>query len=441
MTPRRWITVLALAVVAVVLAASQRRGPVLADGTMIDETSWQLAEGLLPDEILAHYRKGEYRNRILDIDRPGLQSILPPPDFREAAAANRGRYRVDASGTVVDVSTGKRPTYVVGFPFPDVDPAAPTAGSEVVWNFFYATWYRGNSHFLNELVMLGRGGVERRIGTQVKMLFYDGAPELLGRPNPRDLQQQMLAKVVSPADLAGTVSLTWRYRDERPDALWTYVPGLRRARSISPLNRSDGFLGSDITLDDGPFFDGKPESFTFRLLGREEQLVLMDPFGIRGETELVPVPGGGWRVVWKDVPRMGADDPSWDGLPWAPVSSVLVRRPVWVVEARPKDPNYLYGRIVLRFDAETFRGTWASKYDRADVLVGSYQVSSGAYSHAPDGSWIAGGGTTVQTAENYLYDRATVVVFPARSPENPADFRVELDPGGFDADVLVRMGR
>jgi hypothetical protein len=442
MTPRRWIMLIALAVVAIVLAASQRRESAgLVDGAMLDETSWQLAQGLLPDEILAHYRNGEYRNRILDLARSGTQSILPPPEFMKAAAANRGRYRVNEVGSIVDVATGKRPPHVVGFPFPDIDPGSPTAGAEVVWNFFYSNWYRGDCHLLTELVMLGRGGIERRIRTDVQMLFYDGSPESAGRPNPLGLLQQTLAKVVAPADLNGTVSLTWRYRDATPDSLWTYVPGLRRARSVSPLNRSDGFLGSDISLDDGPFFDGKPESFTFRLVGRDMQLVLMDPFSIRGEAEMARVPSGGWRVLWKDVPRIGADDPSWTGLPWAPVSAVLVERPVWVVEARPKDPNYLYGRIVMRFDAETFRGNWASKYDRADVLVGSYQVSNGAYSQAPDGSWIAAGGTAVQTAENFLYDRATTVLFPRRNPANPADFRVALVPREFDADALVRMGR
>lgn len=441
MTLRRWITLIVLVVVAVVLAASQRRGPALVDGTMIDATSWQLAEGLLPDEILAHYRDGEYRNRILDLDLPGRRSVLPPPEFLEASAANRGRYRVNEAGTIVETASGARPAHVVGFPFPDVDPDSPTAGAEVVWNHFYSTWYRGNCHFLTELVMLGRGGVERRIGTEVKMLIYDGAPESRGRSNPRDLLQQTLAKVVAPADLSGTISLTWRYRDAKADALWTYVPGIRRARSVSPLNRSDGFLGSDISLDDGTFFDGKPENFTFRLIGKTRQLILMDPYSIRGESEMTRSPRAGWRVVWKSVPRIGADDPAWDGLPWAPVSSVLVERPVWIVEARPKDPNYLFGRIVLRFDAETSRGTWASKYDRADLLVGSYQVSSGAYSQAEDGSWIPAGGTAVQTSENFLYDRATVVLFPPRDPANPADFRVALDPSEFDADVLVRLGR
>jgi hypothetical protein len=211
---------------------------------------------------------------------------------------------------------------------------------------------------------------------------------------------------------------------------------------VNPLNRSDGFLGSDLSLDDGPFFDGKPEDFTFRLLERSDMLVLMDPFALRGEAELVALAGGGWRTVWKDVPRIGADDPAWKGLPWAPASAVLVRRPVWIVEAVPKASDYLYGRILLRFDAETYRGSWSSKYDRAGRLLISYQVSNGPF-YTPDGgrSWISAGGVAVQTAENHLYDRATVTLFPPRAKENPADWRVSTRAESFGVDALTRAGR
>jgi hypothetical protein len=41
------------------------------------------------------------------------------------------------------------------------------------------------------------------------------------------------------------------------DSSWSYVPALRRVRAVSPANRSDGFLGSDVSQDDGRFFDGK----------------------------------------------------------------------------------------------------------------------------------------------------------------------------------------
>ena len=211
---------------------------------------------------------------------------------------------------------------------------------------------------------------------------------------------------------------------------------------MNPLNRSDGFLGSEICLDDGPFFDGKPESFNFRLLGRQDMLVLIDPFSVRGEGELVPLEKGGWRILWKDVPRMGAEQPGWKGLPWAPVSAVLALRPVWIVEATPRDPHYLYGRILLRIDAETYRGSWASKYDRAGTPVVSYQVSNGVFD-SPDGgrNWIPVGGVAVQTAENLVYKRATAVAFPPRDRRNPADYRIPTDASDFSMDVLIRAGK
>ena len=81
-------------------------------------------------------------------------------------------------------------------------------------------------------------------------------------PNPNNFLMQFIAAATSPADLYGTTALTWRYRDsDKRDSNWVYVPALRRVRAVSPANRSDGFLGSDMSQDDGPFFDGKPEDF------------------------------------------------------------------------------------------------------------------------------------------------------------------------------------
>lgn len=434
--------VVALATVIALAARTTDPGSTLRDGDVLGPDNWQAARDLLPEEILEHYRLGEYQNPILDLSRPGLVPFVNPPDFVAASRENGGRYRLDAAGSIRDAATGERPARIFGLPFPDIEINDPQGGTKVVWNHLYANYYRGDSRFLTELIMLNSGGIERRVTTDVLMRVYDGSPESADRPNPNDLQIQTLAQVVAPADLQGTNSLTWRYRSgDRPDGLWSYVPGLRRPRQVNPLNRSDGFLGSDICLDDGPFFDGKPESFEFKLLGRRDMLVLVDPFSVRGEGELVALPKGGWRIVWKDVPRMGADLPDWKGVPWAPVSAALARRPVWIVEAVPRDPNYLYGRIVLRIDAETYRGTWASKYDRAGTLMLSYQISSGVYA-SPDGkSWVPGGGTPVQTAENVVYKRATAVAFPPRDPRNPADYRIPTEARDFEMDVLVRLGK
>ncbi len=428
--------------VLVLASAVAAAAPEVPGDEILGPSSWERARGLLPEEILEHYRRGEYANPVVDASRPGLRPIGNSPELDAATRANRDRYAIDSAGSIVDAKSGQAAGTLVGLPFPEIEASDPQAGAKVVWNNLYSTYYRGDSRFLTEIVMLGTRGVERRLGTDVLMRVYQGAPEAHDRPNPEGLLMQTLARVVQPADLNGTVSLTWRYRDgERPDSVWTYVPGLRRPRQVNPLNRSDGFLGSDISQDDGPFFDGKPESFDLRLVGRQEMLVLIDPFSLRGEGEVVALPAGGYRTVWKEVPRIGADDPQWKGLPWAPVSAVLVRRPVWVVEATPRDPSYLYGKLVLRFDAETYRGSWASKYDRAGRLLLSYQVSNGTW-ESPDGgkTWVSTGGVAGQIAENLLYRRATAVLFPPRNAKNPTDFRIPTQADAFTPEALARLG-
>jgi hypothetical protein len=415
----------------------------LADGVLLGSGNWREAEGLLPPEILEHYRKGEYANRVVDLSLPGYETVAMPPDFLEASQANRGRFALTEAGTIVDAHTGTQPAFIMGYPFPDVDPRDPQAATKIVWNFFYNAWYLGDCHLETDLLMMNRRGIERFVRTDVRMRMYDGAPEARGRPNPENLLMQMFGRVTKPADLEGIISLTWRYRDpDRHDSLWTYVPGLRRARQVSVLNRSDGFMGSDLSLDDGSFFDGKPEDFTFRLVGRSEQLVMVDPYSMRGEGEVVPAPGGGWRLVWKDVPRFGADIPDWSGVPWAPVSTALARRPVWIVEARPRDPNYLYLRILLSFDAETYHGAYATKFDQANEPAISYQVSRGSYVRPPGfHTWVGRGGVVTRTAENLIFDRATVVAFPRGAPEMPSDFHVELAPGLFNLGTLTSLGK
>ncbi|HWP67041.1 MAG TPA: outer membrane lipoprotein-sorting protein [Candidatus Limnocylindria bacterium] len=443
MTRWRLVVPVLVAILLALLVWQRAHRPVAAfsDGIEIGPDTWEQVRELLPVGILERYRDGDYRNPLVDLDAPGVLPLEMPPDFRAASEANRGRFTLDDAGSIVEVGTGERPGFVEGAPFPDIDAADPAAGTKIIWNYFYAQWYRGNSRFLTKLVMLDRGGIERELVSDVRMRVLDGAPEARGLPNPHGLRLQSLALVVAPADLAGTVSLAWRYRDASPDSVWTYVPGLRRSRAVSPLNRSDGFLGSDISLDDGPFFDAKPETFTFRVLDRRDGLVLVDPFSLRGEAELIAVAGGGWRSVWKNVPQIGADDPAWSGVPWAPASAALARRSLWVIDARPRDPNYLYGRLELYLDAETWAGAWVLKFDRAGALIGTYQVAQGTFYEPVAGVWIPAGGIAAQIAENRLYDRATVARFLPRSPNNPADYRVPLAADDFSPDVLVRLGR
>src|SRR2546425_540843 len=167
----------------------------------------------------------------------------------------------------------------------------------------------------------------------------EGVPEDERMPNPQNFLTQALILVKAPADLHGTAALTWRYRDaDRRDSTWTYVPALRRVRAVSPTNRSDGFLGSDMSQDDGPFFDGKPEDFEWNLKGEVEGFRFAEDLNLKdvGKARWVPEVGA-WDADWPDTKFIGYMDPAWKGIAGAPTGpSVLARRRCWVVEGVPR---------------------------------------------------------------------------------------------------------
>ncbi len=253
------LVVAALVLVAALAIATARGAEGPKPGETLDQTTWQEAESLLPPEILRHYRDGEYRNPVADWPESKYNW---PPDFQAATRANEGKLTVGPRGEILSKETGKQPPYVLGHPFPAIDPSDRTAGVKVVWNQFYRFWYFGNLRAESQVNWISPGGLERRTDQDVRFAYYDGVPEDERMPNPQNFLTQALIFVKAPADLHGTAALTWLYRDaDRRDSTWTYVPALRRVRAVSPTNRSDGFLGSDMSQDDGPFFDGKPEDF------------------------------------------------------------------------------------------------------------------------------------------------------------------------------------
>ncbi len=415
----------------------------LAPGMVLDQSTAALAKGLLPPEILKHYENGEYRNEILAYPASGGTH---GPDFDAQTKRNAETLTVDANGTIVDKGTNKQPPYVYGTPFPNIDPKDPQAGIKVLWNFFYNYYWNGNSHNIIELVWVNPGGVERKAGQDVYFKYYDGLPpDLKPAENPQNLLSQFLAITTSPVDLYGTAALDWRYRDAaQRDSVWAYVPALRRIRALSPANRSDGFLGSDMSQDDGPFFDGKPEDFIWKLVGEEEVFRQIDPFALNGKCKVVTLPEGGWRSQFVETPTFGFQQQGWKGVAWAPIVMGLARRKVWIIEGKPKDKYYLYGRIELRIDAQNWAGSYNRKFSWQGELLNTSSMANAPGHAMSDGKhYISAGGcvgASAQIAENVKLNRATVVTI-APGPTTPIDRHIVLDPAFFDYQTLYRFGK
>jgi hypothetical protein len=415
----------------------------LAPGDVLDADNWRLGEGLLPPEVLRHYKSGQYANKIIAWPNGGYRW---EPSFNEATIANRERFTVNARGTVLERSTGEQPPFVYGLPFPEIDTKDPNAGIKILWNYQYHYWSEGNSHNVVRLSWVNPADVDREAVQDVRFLYYDGQDERYRLPNPNNFSMQFVSVATSPADLNGTASLTWRYRDsDRRDSNWVYVPALRRVRAVSPANRSDGFLGSDMSQDDGPFFDGKPEDFTWKLVGEGEMLRLVDPNSFSGRSKHVWMEGGGWRSKWVEEPIVGYQAKGWSGLAWAPLTAALARRPCWIVEGVPRDRYYLYGKIQLYIDKETYQGAWNRKFSWTGELVNTLQVL--AYQktevHRPDGGteWLWGASFAYQCAENIKLNRATVGGLLPEGLKFGNGRRLVYNPRSFDFKTLHRFGK
>src|SRR5262245_58496863 len=126
-------TLLSLFAVAALLAATSWTGTAadFKTGDMVDKDSWKKADGLLPPEILKHYREGEYSNKY--VDWPVAKTTFPP-DFKAGSDANEGKFTTSPEGTVIETATGKQPAYVLGFPFPKIDEKDPAAAVKIIWN-------------------------------------------------------------------------------------------------------------------------------------------------------------------------------------------------------------------------------------------------------------------------------------------------------------------
>ena len=433
-------TLVAVAVVLIGFAGGPARAE-LTTGTMLQQSNADQASGLLPPEILKHYKGGDYMNQIVDFPNGRFRW---DDGFDAATRQNGERIILDESKAPVDKTTMKQPEYLTGLPFPDIREDDPDGGYKALWNLAYAYYTGGNSRNWTILNWLSRTGVQRAAVQDVYFLYYDGQPrQYTPKSNPENLLFQFLAVTATPADLQGTAALGYRFKDPgKRDLSWAYVPALRRVRAVSPANRSDGFLGSDQSQDDGFFFDGKPEDFVWKITGHKEQLRLVDPYSITGKVERKPLPGGGWRtVLYNNDKSVGYMLKDWKGIAWAPAAAGLAKRKFWVLEGVPKDKYYLYGKIELWIDDETWQGAWNRKFSWQGDLLNVYQVMGFASQDFDSKERWYGSTMAYQGSESIKADRATVSGMngPGADPAN--DRRFPLRPDFFDYQTLNRFGK
>jgi Protein of unknown function (DUF1329) len=409
------------------LEASSKSLPVLpapeggAGGVIaeLNADTWKIAQGRMPPELLRHYRSGEWWHTIRQLP-PEVR--LQDPKLLEAGERNRGRFAIGKHGEIVDVATAGPAESVFGPPFPAIDPGDPHAGIKIVWNYLYQSYAAGDARatLAADTFALDGANTARHFALGVSQRFWDGqAKPHKGQNVERALSEKLAALLRSPSDLAGTALLTRRMRDaERRDDTYLYLPSLRRVRRLSSVERSEALFKQDISPDDGAFFDGNPVAFDWRLVGASEALAFVDRrAAIDGVHDFEKRPDGTFARFDSRQPRFAYQLDSPEGSAIRPLDSevVLVNRPVWIIECVSPDAFYAFGRLVLWFDAETWQGVFAVKYDRngqpwklyLPVLERFFEI---------DGAWRSYAASAFTLMEDLLLEHATAV-YPV--PDEP----------------------
>jgi len=134
---------------------------------------------------------------------------------------------------------------------------------------------------------------------------------------------------------------------ERPNApfaedqAFSYMPNERRTRRLSPKERRDAWMGSEMTMDDFYGFSGRVPDYKWKLLGEHRVLAVIN------SSHAYPRYGGPHSRVARDRYEL---------------------RPVWVLEAIPVDPEHPYSSRVIFVDQQTSTILIALMFDRDERL-------------------------------------------------------------------------
>ena len=290
--------------------------PDLTPDAIVSARNWQIAEGVLPQELLARLREGD-----LTI------TVAPTQDF-----PLHERYRVVTVHHAVNVrldTQGNLENYTAGLPFPVLDPADPQAGLKLAWNLRLRS-LGGDSEELRILWTTLQGAeIEQSLEMHLWRLRLAhrtilSPPEML--PRALGLYHVTVSGILNPAELRGWQSVTYRYdNDRQPDDTWVYAP-----RHVTALN-------GDYHGEDGYGYNGSVHSQTWRYLG---EAVVLAPVGI---------PHG--------APSFGGRNG------WYPADPYQLRR-AQVLEATAKDPGHHYARRIFYVDAQLWMPFYTLGYNR-----------------------------------------------------------------------------
>ncbi len=321
----------------------------------------------------------------------------------DAIAENAGRAAVVVEGR--GGVTGSR----ISSPFRE-----PRTGLEVVWN--HNLRWRGIRVMRAEgSAAVTRAGRYTLVFSQQDWAFPYGAPaESSFRKRHPNILLAVKSKTVEPTFLSGDGLLVFETinQTDDPRKTWNYVRSARRViRSPYfgyelPAGNTDGLR----TVDDFGLYNGPPDRFEWRLVGKRELYIPYNAYRLHSD-----------RLSDRDIVRRGHINPD---------HARYELHRVWEVEGVLRDDaRHIYGRRVFYVDEDSWQIAVADSYDPEGNLWRVNEAHALTYYTVPV-LW-----TTLEVFHDLVQERVLVNGLDNRS--RPYRFRTDGDAREFSPNALI----
>jgi hypothetical protein len=298
----------------------------------------------------------------------------------------------------------------IPFPFPQ-------SGLEAIWNVInpHRAWTEESTYDIADVYANGSIAWGR-----INFKTLDPGRD----PNKRGSYQDKIGayffqSYLLPERDKGFTAVGYQPNDFSKDATssWQYLPGLRRVRQAPEVGFDYPVPPAGLrTVDDDYVFNGSPERYTWKLVGKKEFYIPYHNFRLQDPS-----------LKYKELITPNTINPDY-------VRYELHR--VWVVEGNLKPGvRHIYARRVLYADEDTWMAMWADNYDARGQL---WRTAFAAYFYSQESKAFHRGATIYHDLQSKAYEAGYL---NNEQPDGSRRINIPLTPAQFSPEAAARAGR
>lgn len=336
---------------------------------------------------------------------PSHRDFAPPSWVCDVVKKNATTSEVIHDGLGVTGISG-------GIPFP-----YPEGGLQAVWNVI-TTFRAWTEKSVVDIADVYKNGTVAW-GRQEFMTLNPG-----NNPDKRGSFQDKVSayfytSYILPERDKGFTAVGYQPNDFSNDATqsWQYLPGLRRVRQAPEVGFDYPVPPAGFrTVDDDYGFNGSPERYTWKLVGKKEFYIPANVFGINDPS-----------IKYSDLITPSVINPKYE--------RYELHR-VWVIEGDLKpDVRHIYKKRRLYVDEDWWLVAWADNYDQRGQL---YRTTAINFFYSPVSSSMHRGVSVYTDLSAGTYEAGYLV--NERGEEGWWKINIPLEPAQFSPQAAARSG-